>query len=208
MNSLILFWGFFLFYPMYRTQTNGRKQIRHPNHDYSSSCVYFVTICVDWYQECLGTIQQGATQLNDYGTIVKQQWLWLVEQYPHVSLDEFIVMPNHFHGIVIVDNPNAACDTSAGAGLAPPLRIKCNAGQKRIAPLTEIISAFKSTASKFIHQAGFRNFTWQRSFHDRIIRNLIELDLTRDYINNNPAKWNNESVDTRNETDFKIETHT
>jgi putative transposase len=152
---------------MIRKQFGDRKSIRLSEHDYSSSCLYFVTICVDWYTECLGSIHDQVMDLNEYGKIVEQQWLWLAKQYSYIELDEYVVMPNHFHGIIII---NDAIDTT-----------------KQIAPLTEIIGAFKSTSSKFIHRSGLTEFKWQRSFHDKIIRDLVALDNMRMYIHDNPS---------------------
>lgn len=176
---------------MYRTQTDGRKQIRHSGHDYSSSCIYFVTICVDWNVECLGSIRNNVMELNPYGKIIEQQWLWLAEQYPYITLDVYVVMPNHFHGIVIINNTDYEHDINAHTereGRDPPLRTFRDA-TKRTAPITEMMGAFKSTSSKLIHRVGLIDFAWQRSYHDRIVRNLVELDNIRTYIKNNPTKW-------------------
>lgn len=153
---------------MKRKNFEKRKSIRHPTHDYSSPSVYFVTICVDYYLEYFGLIKNNTVDLTIYGSIIQKQWLWLAKQYPYVSLDEYIVMPNHFHGIIIVEQPkNKQC----------------------IAPLMEMVGAFKSTSSKLIHRAGLVDFAWQRSFHDRVVRNLVELENIRQYIKNNPAEW-------------------
>jgi REP element-mobilizing transposase RayT len=106
--------------------------------------------------------------LNEYGKIVEQQWLWLAKQYSYIELNEYIVMPDHFHGIVMINDENE-----------PTTKIK---------PLSEIIGAFKTTSSKLIHQAGLTDFKWQRSFHERIIHNLFQLDNIQTYIKNNPTK--------------------
>jgi REP element-mobilizing transposase RayT len=81
--------------------------------------------------------------LNEYGKIVKQQWLWLKDNFDYVGLDEFVDMSNHVHGIVVV-NP-------VGNGRDRSLQIK---------PLPGLIGAFKTTSSKLIHQSGNLNFSW------------------------------------------------
>ena len=92
------------------------------------------------------------------GEIADQQWYWLAEQYPYIVLHEFIVMPNHIHGIIEIN-----CKAMAGKGrdLSLPPKIKS---------LSELMGAYKTTASKYIHLKGYAEFAWQRSFHDHIIR--------------------------------------
>ena len=112
--------------------------------------------------------------LNEYGEIVKERWLWLQDQYNYVKCCEYAIMPNHFHGILIID-------TIVGAGRDLPLQ--------KIKPLSELIGAFKTTSSKLIHQTGLNEFRWQRSFYDHIIRNESSLNNIRQYIRQNPLNW-------------------
>jgi len=118
-------------------------------------------------------------------------------------MDEYIIMPDHFHGIIRIlpESYNECADKAeiicpnVRAGLDPP------SGKSREAPeppihlnhrkrldLSHIIGAFKTTASKRIHEAGYHNFKWKRSFHDRIIRQ-DEIEIKRAYIRNNPKNW-------------------
>ena len=108
--------------------------------------------------------------LNAYGQIVGQQWTWLQKQYKYVELDEYVIMPNHMHGIVVID-----CSVQIN--------------KQKIKSLSELIGAFKTTSSKLIHQVGLNKFEWQKSFYDHIIRNEISLFNIRKYIKNNPIKW-------------------
>jgi REP element-mobilizing transposase RayT len=90
----------------YNPAKHHRRSIRLPGYDYTQSGAYFVTICA-YQKQCLfGEIVNGQMRLNQCGQIVAQTYQWLSQRYPYIYLDEWIVMPNHFHGImVITDNP-------------------------------------------------------------------------------------------------------
>ncbi len=155
-----------------------RLSNRLKNFDYSSNRKYFITICVKNRQCCFGDVVDFEMKLNQWGMIVKKQWLWISQQYPYVLSDEYIIMPNHFHGIIGINN---GYHVGTGRDLSlHTLKIKS---------LPEIIGAFKTTSSKIIHQHGFYDFQWQRSYYDHIIRTDRALNKIRLYIQNNPAKW-------------------
>ncbi len=142
--------------------------------------------------------------LNKIGKIIDEQWRWLFSRYAHIKMDEYIIMPDHFHGIIRIlpdaklnvratlESPSKiskeALEPPPGqrAGPDPPVHFGHN-HQNRL-DLSHIIGAFKTTASKRIHEAGYPDFKWKRSFHDRIIRN-DELKIKRAYIRNNPKNW-------------------
>jgi putative transposase len=111
-------------------------------------------------------------QLNLFGNIAQNQWHWLQKQYPYVVLHSFIVMPNHVHGILEIDSD-----------LISDKNIK-------IKSVSELVGAYKTTSSKQIHLAGNTNFSWQRSFHDHIIRNDISYQRISNYIDTNAERWN------------------
>ncbi|MFA4833868.1 MAG: transposase [Patescibacteria group bacterium] len=156
---------------------HGRKPNRLKEYDYSEDGFYFITICAKNRIECFGDIKNGEMVLNKYGQVAEKQWQWLAGQYSYVKLDEFIIMPNHVHGIVVIDSPNAV---GTGRDLSLHINIKL---------LSDLMGAFKTTSSKLIHQSGFSDFSWQRSFYDRIIYNEQSLMKIREYIRNNPLKW-------------------
>ncbi|MGE5424896.1 MAG: transposase [Syntrophothermus sp.] len=106
--------------------------------------------------------------LNDLGKIVEQQWYWLGKQYSYLILHEFIIMPDHLHVI---------------------LEIRAKNHHQKIKPLPEIMGAFKMTASKLIHLAGYPEFKWHRSYHAIIIRDTSALPRIAQYIRDNPKKW-------------------
>jgi REP element-mobilizing transposase RayT len=154
-----------------------RKQMRLLGYDYSSYGYYYVTICIQDRIEYFGNVINHKMILNENGKIVHQQLMWLIKQYQYIKLDEWCIMPNHVHAILIIN------DDPVGVGCDQPLRTM------HVKPLFDIIGAFKTTSSKLIHQSGLINFKWQRSFHDHIIRNETELYFIRKYIKNNPSKW-------------------
>jgi len=170
-----------------------RKTIRLKDYDYSRNGFYFVTICTKDRIEQFGEIKNEAMIISDFGEIVKQQWLWLKEQYSYVGIDEYIVMPNHFHGILLID--------SEEVGNGRDRSLQDNPAQK-VKPLPELIGAFKTTSSKLIHESGLSIFKWQKSFHDHIIRNDKSLDRIRKYIHYNPLKW---EYDQENKNDILLE---
>jgi len=184
-----------------------RHSIRLRGYDYSQPGAYFITICV-WNRECVfGKIDNSEMRLNEFGEIVSEKWRWLAQQYPYVKSDEFIVMPNHFHGILWIRD--IACrggsrpapteiqppglSRPAPTDLQPPgLSRPAPKDGIKIKPVGQLIGAFKTVSAKQIN--NIRNSSgisvWQRDFYDRIGRDENELSRIRQYIRNNPANWN------------------
>ena len=121
-----------------------------------------------------GDISNGKVVLNDIGKNVNRVWRNIQKHYPSVELDYYIIMPNHFHGIIILNDVET--------GHAPSLR-------KNNPTLGNIIGSFKSSVTKWTHQSNYEDFQWQPRFYDHIIRNQNDLDRIRTYIQNNPLKW-------------------
>ena len=157
----------------------NRKLNRLTGFDYSNEGYYFVTICVKDKTEWFGEIKDGRMMLNEYGKIVLRCWNDLLNHYMNTKLDEFIIMPNHLHGILSIVVRNAR-------ERSLHYRIR---SVRKIKSLSELIGAFKTTSSKLIHRAGLLEFQWQKSFYDHIIRNEQDLTRVREYIVNNPLKW-------------------
>jgi len=153
-----------------------RKQIRLRDYDYSKVGGYFVTICTQDREEWFGKIENGAMILNQYGVIVNQCWDDLPKHYLNCLLDTFVIMPNHVHGIIVINSNYAV-----GNGLKPfPTH-----------GLSEMIRGFKTFSSRKINEGikNNHNFQWQKSFYDHVIRSENELSRIREYIQNNPLKW-------------------
>ena len=175
-------------------QPQRRKLLRLPEYDYASTGAYFVTICVKDHKPILGKIVGEDIKLNRLGQIVLEIWNNLPNHYDNVELDEFIVMPNHVHGIIWILS-NAPSTKSVRAGLRPPqstregLRPSPTISGKPNLP--EIIRAFKSFSAREINKTinSPDKFSWQRNCHDHVIRNDDDLNQHRAYIQNNPLKW-------------------
>ena len=153
-----------------------RKPNRLRDYDYSQDGYYFITICTRGRKEFFGNIREGKLDLNRYGETVNQCWYDLPRHYPNGSLDSFVIMPNHVHGIIVIDNENVV-----GNGFKPfPTH-----------GLSEIIRGFKTFSSRKINEEIEidNKFQWQKSFYDHIIQDERSLDLIKEYIQNNPLKW-------------------
>ena len=153
-----------------------RKSNRLRNYNYSQNGYYFVAICTKERKEFFGRVEEEKMNLNHYGEIVNQCWYELPKHYLNCSLDSFVIMPNHIHGIIVIDN-----EKIVGNGLKPfPTH-----------GLSEIIRGFKTFSSRRINEMIKEgdNFQWQKSFYDHVIRNEKSLTNLRQYIMYNPVKW-------------------
>lgn len=176
-----------------------RRSVRLDGYDYSAGGAYFITICTHQREELFGNISDGFIQLTEIGQQVFECWLTLPDHHP-VELDEFIVMPNHFHAILVITNRVGAGRVSTSSSSVPLPRAQPDTPILRNAAsgsLGAIIGSFKSVATKQINllrnTPGFP--VWQRSFYEHIIRNEIALNRIRQYITDNPANW---KTDTEN----------
>lgn len=189
----------------------GRRSIRLKGYDYSAMGSYFVTICVRNRECVFGDVLNGEMKPSAIGEIVNQCWVLLSDDFANVGLDAFQIMPNHFHGIVVLfgpdrrdligrdlinqiptgDSPNPT-DNQIPTGLDESRFGPVPGWQQMKNPkqtLGKIIRHFKAKATRQIHEAGFADFQWQQRFHDRIIRGEDELNRIRAYIQSNPSKW-------------------
>ena len=160
-----------------------RKLNRLNWYDYSQNGWYFVTICTKDRKEWFGEIQSQKMILNKIGNIVKKCFLEIPEHFSDVKLDEYVVMPNHIHGIIVI---NKSVGNSHGHSLQKN-EWHC---QRMKMTLPNVINGFKSSATRIIRQKHDNFlFVWQKSFHDHIIRNEKSLNNIHQYIINNPLKW-------------------
>ena len=167
-----------------------RRSIRLQEYDYSQNGYYFVTICTKHFIKYLGEIKNGKTELSKIGEIVKQCWGEIPRHFDNVTLDEMVIMPNHVHGIVVIDNNGighvGACHGMPLQQYGMPLQ---QFGNPQSKSLSMIVNHFKSAVKRWCNKNNFPYFQWQRNYHERIIRNEIELYIKRRYIINNPVKW-------------------
>ncbi|GHV14047.1 hypothetical protein FACS1894169_02230 [Bacteroidia bacterium] len=155
----------------------NRRSIRLHGYDYSQEGLYFVTICVQGKACLFGEIENDEMVLNEAGTIINDEWQYLKTKYPHIELHEYIIMPNHFHGIIEI----------VGAGFARPHNEQAIRGQANPAPTVgNIIGYFKYQTIKKINLSIK---LWQRNYYEHIIRNEQTYGKIVEYILNNPYNW-------------------
>lgn len=154
----------------YHQDIHHRKSIRLKNFNYSTSAIYFITLCIHNRECVLGKIIEGRMHLSLVGECVKNEWLSLQDRFPNAILDIFVTMPNHFHGIIYLQENNKIS-------------------------LGNIIRSFKSISAIKANQVSNKSGAfWQRNYWDRIVRNEQELNGLREYIENNPLKWELDSL--------------
>jgi putative transposase len=144
-----------------------RHSIRKKGYIYSTSGYYFVTVCVDNAQCNLGNITDGIVHLSSFGKIIQNCILSIPSFFAIVTIDTLIIMPNHLHVILIINNDNSNDKTTLG----------------------QIVRHFKAKSTRLIHQEGGTTFAWQRNYYDHIIRKERSLNLIRLYIKTNPLFW-------------------
>jgi REP element-mobilizing transposase RayT len=222
----------------YNPKKHHRRSIRLQNYDYSSEGAYFVTMCTQ-NRECLfGEIVNGEMVLNEYGKIVEQCWFNLPNHYDNIKLDAYVIMPDHFHGIIFITDSVETVDSvdSVGAihelprhelpqrespqrespqrespqrespqresqpeSLESPQQELSRQQQRRKMLLPKIIGRFKMNSAKQINL--IRNTpgvsVWQRDYYEHIIRDVESLENIRNYIVQNPSKWNDKEHNTQ-----------
>ena len=184
-------------------EKHHRRSIRLRNYDYSQPGAYFVTICTYQKQSWFGEIKNGQIYLNQLGKIVADEWLKTCKIRPNFKLDEWVIMPNHFNGIVII-NDYSGDDQSLGARDAPldlgardaPLDLGARDAplQQKPNSLSSCIAGFKSAVTKRINLLRQNTDTpiWQRNYYESILRDEKYLAVVREYIINNPKNWPND----------------
>lgn len=166
--------------------------MRLKHYDYSSAGMYFVTICTKDRKHIFGEVVNGVMQLNHLGCVVKTKWGQLPKRYLNAELGEFVIMPNHVHGIITITESDSAI---VGEIHEFPLRtLKIMRSNRRNMLLSKIVGYLKMNTAKEINQildtAGMA--VWQRGFYERVIRNDEELNNTCQYILGNPMNWDND----------------
>ena len=184
----------------YRIRTNRLK-----DWDYTSEGMYFITICTKGKVRWFGEIEKGIMKYSDIGLIVKEEWSKNEEVRKNISLDAFIVMPNHIHGIIhvkeriskpvgnesnsFVETPRRGVSTTDEKNLAESKKRPLNWHKNSIG---SIINQFKSISTKQIRKID-PDFHWQSRFHDRLIRSKAELQNVQKYIRESVANWEKDS---------------
>ena len=157
-----------------------RRSIRLPGFDYSQPGAYFITVCTRNRACILGDVTEGKLRLSAAGRLVQAVWEELPQHYTHVHLDAWTVMPNHVHGIAILESDSV---DHVGAGLKPAPTTRHG--------LPEIVRAFKTFSARRINavQETIGTALWQRNYYEHVIRDEGALNRIRQYITDNPARW-------------------
>jgi REP element-mobilizing transposase RayT len=147
-----------------------RRSIRLQHYDYTRSGAYFITICTHRRACLFGTVDANMVTLSDQGSIAQACWQEIPGHFPTVLLDAFVMMPNHLHGILIMQR-----DAPSSSDLPE---------------LSAVIRSFKAATTRRIHESGAApDMVWQRNFYEQVIRSRTHLERSRRYINENPARW-------------------
>ena len=156
------------------------ETVRLKDWDYSTPCWYYITVCTKDKKHWFGEVKNGKMILNKLGKTVEKEWLLTAKLRDKVGLDYYAIMPNHIHGIVIIegDELQRVVETHRDASLR---RISNN--------LSNIVRGFKGSCAKAIRKNINKDFNWQPRFYDHIIRNENDLHRIRKYIELNPLKW-------------------
>jgi len=162
------------------------KSARLKNYDYSQNGMYFVTICTKDREEFFGEIKNGKMILSGVGKIANAYWQEISKHFPFVKLDKFVVMPNHFHGIIEICNSNHLPVETPNLGVSTIIATK----NWKSGCLGAIINQYKRICTITIkNQNPHIYFRWQSRFYDHIIRDGILLNKIREYIEINPKMW-------------------
>lgn len=198
----------------YNPLIHNRKSIRLKGYDYSQSGAYFITICTNKKENIFGEIINDLMVLNEKGKIIQNEWEKTNQIRPEIIIDEYIIMPDHIHGIIIISNPvgvnrnspqidNNSPSVSNSPQIdnnppnvsnTPQMLENINRQNKLQSPkktIGSIVRGFKSTTTKQINliRNTYDESLWQRDYYDRIIRDEEELNAIRKYIQNNPLNW-------------------
>ncbi|WP_320018077.1 transposase [Labilibaculum manganireducens] len=171
----------------------NRKNIRKRNYDYTNTGWYFVTICTKNREHFFGEIRNEEMQLSVIGKQAQIFWLEIPKHFPNVELGEFVIMPDHIHGIIgIVNRKGVACSKDLACKIPTDTSNK-NEYMASISPksgsLSAIIRSYKSALTRWCGLNDSHSFSWLARFHERIIRNQEEYNRIEEYIRSNPEKW-------------------
>lgn len=163
-----------LFRDKYRIES---ARLKH--WDYASGW-YFVTICTRGMECFFGEVRQGEMDLSPIGEIALTEWQKSAVIRSNVILDEFVIMPNHMHGIVVFEVMQGNAAGSGGNRFGP----------LRTGSLQSLANGYKGAVTRWCQNSGYGGvFAWQPRFYDHIIRSAVDLERIRTYIRNNPLRW-------------------
>ncbi|EHC14048.1 transposase [Fischerella thermalis] len=171
------------------------ESTRLPNRNYAANGSYFITICTKNRDHYFGNVVSGQVHLSVIGKIAQRFWVDIPNHFDYTYIDAYVIMPNHVHGIVVIDRPENVetlhCNVSTQNDV--PWDITQRQFMSNISPkpgsLGAIARSYKSVVTRWCRENGHNHFAWQSRFYDHIIRADGSLDRIREYIINNPTKW-------------------
>ena len=173
----------------YNPEIHHRRSIRLKYYDYNQAGAYFITICVQDKKCLLGKIKEGLNQINQYGKIVEEIWNYLPIHFPKIEIDGAVIMPNHFHGIIVINEYQKFGESFKGGRKKDLERAGKFYDKKTF--LGSVIAYFKYETTKLINlqrdSPGVK--FWQRNYYEHIVRNEDSLNILRNYIVENPLRW-------------------
>jgi putative transposase len=174
---------------------NNPESTRLKGWDYSEGGEYFITICTRGRMLFFGKVVNTEIELSKLGRVAYKYWEEIPEDHEGVDMDEFVIMPNHIHGIVFlppktyVNPPFDTVETLHATSLQSNVSRKMSKISPRKGSLSVVIRSYKSAVTRWAHQNGYNHFQWQPRFYDYIIRDDSALVKIRSYIRNNPIQW-------------------
>lgn len=178
----------------------NRRSIRLQSYDYSQEGLYFITICCQDRIHRFGEVINGEMVLNQYGKIAEKEWLNTEKIRPNVQLCEYVIMPNHMHGIIIIctgelNSPTLNTSTRTGESHSPTIQQKgeFNSPLRGTSnTVGAIVRGYKSAVTKWMRQNSDVHALWQRNYYEHIIRDEKSYQNISLYIQNNPFNWQND----------------
>jgi putative transposase len=190
----------------YDPNKHHRHSIRLRGFDYGSAGAYFVTIVVRNRECVLGDVTPASdVRLSNLGEIVRDEWEALERRFPRLVLEEFVIMPNHIHGVLVIEG-GGDDDQKAGEASATKPPSSCRPTLADASPLPAhgtqagslgaIVQNFKSVSSRRINmQLGNAGVPfWQRNYWEHVVRGMADLARIREYIQANPASWQTDEL--------------
>lgn len=163
--------------------------------DYSREGMYYVTICTKDRSCCLGEIKDDRVYLSEIGKIIFDEWLKTPKLRPNVFLDDFIIMPNHIHGIIVIKDEPDVVETQSSASLRKGNK---NTFGPQIRNLASIVRGVKAASKNRINSKFNNDFQWQPRYYEHIIKNDEDYARIKEYIANNPINWQNDRNNPKN----------
>lgn len=195
-----------IFMGKFDPQIHHRRSIRLPNYDYTQAGAYYLTIVTHNRESLFGEVVDGEMKLSVFGQIAQREWERLPKRFKPIELGAFVVMPDHVHGIIILHNGRGTADFSKQDDLQVPRRAPTSPttterfGKPVPDSIPTIIRSYKSAVALRVNYArsGDSKPIWQKNYYEHVIRDERDLQAKWDYIEANPANWEDDAENPHN----------